>query len=81
MSLQKRFKKPAAPVQQVNLPSSVPRLVNLQEAARYLSAHPWALRQMVRRREIPYVKLGRGYLIDRHDLDVFIAKNKVGVVA
>jgi excisionase family DNA binding protein len=81
MSLQKRFKKALGPVQEVNTAVNGPRLLNLQDAARYLSAHVWAVRQMVRKRQIPYVRIGRGYLIDRLDLDRLVEKNKVGVIA
>jgi excisionase family DNA binding protein len=80
LPLQKRFKKPLASVPEVNAASG-PRLLNLQDAAKYLSAHVWALRQMVRKRQVPHVRIGRGYLIDRLDLDRLIEKNKVGVVA
>ena len=81
MAIQERFKKPAVPVPQVNVPAGSSRLLKLHDAAKYLSAHPWALRMMVRNREIPYLKIGRGYLIDRADLDRFIERQKVGVVA
>ena len=78
MSLQKRFKKSVA---EVNAVASGPRLLNLQDAAKYLSAHVWALRQMVRKRQIPHVRIGRTYLIDRLDLDRLVEKNKIGVIA
>ena len=81
MSLQKRFKKSASSVQQVNLPPNGPRLLNLKDAAKYLSAHVWALRTMVRKRQIPHVRIGRGYLIDRTDLDKLVETNKIGVLA
>jgi len=81
MPLQRRFKKPSAPVQSPETAIGGPRLLNLKKSAEYLSAHPWALRQMVRTRQIPHVRIGRGYLIDRLDLDHFIAKKKIGVAA
>jgi excisionase family DNA binding protein len=64
----------------MNSAISGPRLLNLKQSAEYLSAHPWALRQMVRKRQIPHVRIGRGYLIDKLDLDSYISKNKIGVV-
>jgi excisionase family DNA binding protein len=81
MSLQSRFKKkpPQSPLHLVN--DAGPRLLNLKQSAEYLSAHPWALRQMVRTRQIPYIRIGRGYLIDRADLDRYVEKNKIGVAA
>jgi hypothetical protein len=42
VSIQRRFKKPVA-VQLVNTVASGPRLLTLQDAAKYLAAHPWAL--------------------------------------
>jgi excisionase family DNA binding protein len=81
MPLQKRFKKPPAPAQSPETSAGEPRLLTLKKSAEYLSAHPWALRQMVRTRQIPHVRIGRGYLIDRLDLDRYIAKNKVGGAA
>jgi excisionase family DNA binding protein len=36
---------------------------------------------MVRTRQIPHVRIGRGYLIDRLDLDHYIVKKKIGVAA
>jgi len=77
MSLQKRFKKPATPVVAI----SGPRLLSVKDAATYLGAHLWAIRQMVRNRELPYVQIGRKHLIDKVDLDKFIEKNKIGLVA
>jgi excisionase family DNA binding protein len=79
MSLQRRFKKPpAAPVVPV---INGPRLLSLKQSADYLGAHLWAIRQMIRNREIPYVQIGRKFLIDRFDLDRYIEKNKVGIAA
>jgi excisionase family DNA binding protein len=81
MPLQRRFKKSPASVHLPDTIDSGPRLLPLVEAAKYLSAHPWALRQMVRKRQIPHVRIGRGYLIDKFDLDSYISKNKIGVAA
>jgi len=77
LSLQKRFKKPTAPIVAI----SGPRLLSVNDAATYLGAHLWAIRQMVRKRELPYVQIGRKHLIDKVDLDKFIEKNKIGLVA
>jgi excisionase family DNA binding protein len=79
MSLQKRFKK--SPVVTLPTPHAIngPRLLNIKAAAEYLGAHPWAVRQMIRRRELPYVRIGRAYLIDKLDLDLYTERNKIGV--
>ena len=77
MPIQKRFKKPVVPVVAI----SGPRLLSVKDAATYLGAHLWAIRQMVRNRELPYVQIGRKHLIDKVDLDKFVEKNKIGLVA
>lgn len=77
MPIQKRFKKPIAPFMAI----SGPRLLSVKDAATYLGAHLWAIRQLVRNRELPYVQIGRKYLIDRMDLDRFVERNKIGVAA
>ena len=81
MSLQSRFKRKPSPVASPETAAGGPRLLNLKKSAEYLSAHLWALRKLVRTRQIPHVRLGRGYLIDRADLDRYIEKNKIGVAA
>jgi excisionase family DNA binding protein len=78
MSLQKRFKKPAAPIR---IADSGPRLLNLKDSATYLGSRLWAVRQLVRERKLPHIIISRGYLIDRADLDRYIEKNKIGVAA
>lgn len=81
MSLQKRFKKLPAPAPSPETAAVGPRLFTLKKSAEYLSAHPWALRQMVRTRQIPHLRIGRTYLIDRLDLDHYIVKRKIGAAA
>jgi excisionase family DNA binding protein len=74
MALQKRFKKPAVPIVAI----SGPRLLSIKDAATYLGARVWAIRQLVRNREIPYVPVGRGFKIDKIDLDRWIERQKIG---
>ena len=77
MPIQKRFKKPVVPAVAI----SGPRLLSLKDAAVYLGAHLWAVRQLVRNREIPYVPTGRGFKIDKIGLDRWIERQKIGVAA
>jgi excisionase family DNA binding protein len=81
MPLHNSFKK--TPVVALPTPHIIsgPRLLNVKGGAEYLCAHPWAIRQMIRSRELPHVKIGRAFLIDRLDLDRYIEKNKIGVLA
>lgn len=77
VAIQKRFKKPVS----IPTPFVGPRLLSLKDSASYLGAHLWAVRQMVRNQELPYVQIGRKFLIDRIDLDRYIEQNKIGVAA
>jgi excisionase family DNA binding protein len=81
MPLQKRFKQ--SPVVSLSPPHPIsgPRLLNTNDAAAYLGAKRWAVRRMVRSRKLPYVPIGRAYLIDKLDLDRYIDQNKIGVAA
>ena len=73
MSIQKRFKKPVEPPQPI---FAGPRLVSIKDAAAYLGARVWAVRQMLRKRELPYVPVGRGFKIDKIDLDRWIESER-----
>lgn len=57
-----------------------PRLLSQKEAASYLGISYWTLRDLLFRNEIPYVRVKRRLLVDRLDLDSYIArcKNPVG---
>jgi excisionase family DNA binding protein len=80
VSLQGRFKKPPAVVQLVNTHGE-PRCMNLRDSAKYLGVKLWTVRELVKNHKIAYLKLGRGFQIDRVDLDAYISKNKIGVAA
>ena len=49
-----------------------PRLLTIQEAARYLSATVWATRALLWSKELRHVQIGKRHLIAREDLDQFI---------
>jgi excisionase family DNA binding protein len=53
-----------------------PRLLRISEAAKYLGATPWFVRSLIWARSIPHCKFGKRLLIDRSDLDLFIAAEK-----
>jgi excisionase family DNA binding protein len=77
MPIQRRFKKPVVPPQPI---SARPRLLSIKDAAAYLGARVWAIRQMLRNRQLPYVPVGRGCKIDKVDLDRWIERQKIGTV-
>jgi excisionase family DNA binding protein len=56
---------------------SEPRLLSQQEAARYLGISYWTVRDLVFRREIPFIKIGRRILVDRLDLDAYLDRSKI----
>jgi len=53
-----------------------PRLLSIPKCAEYLSCSVWAVRDLVRRKELPKIRLGKKYLIDRADLHSFIEREK-----
>lgn len=57
-----------------------PRLLDLADAARYLSMGDKALRALIQKGELPYVQTIAGrspYLIDIRDLDRWIERSKI----
>jgi len=74
LSLQQRFKKSVEPQ---NSPQNSARLLNVKDAAKYIAGHEWYIRTLIRNRQIPYLVVGRGYAVDRTDLDRFIEKQKL----
>ena len=57
------------------------RLLRTKEAACYLSMSPWMLRQMVERRELPYISSGdntSAWRFDVRDLDRWIENHRIG---
>jgi excisionase family DNA binding protein len=75
MPILRRFKKPVVSPQPI---SAGPRLLSIKDAAAYLGASVWAIRQMLRNRRLPYVPVGRGFKIDKIDLDRWIERQKIG---
>ena len=53
-----------------------PRLLTVQEAATYLSTTVPFIRTLIYRRELPYVKAGKRFVIDIVDLDKWIENTK-----
>ncbi len=53
-----------------------PRLLRIAQAAAYLGCTVWFLRGLLWSRRLPYIKLGRRFLVDRADLDTFVEYEK-----
>jgi excisionase family DNA binding protein len=62
------------------LPAVIPEpiLLDIRGAARALSATPWAVRSLIWEGKIPYIKIGRRFLVDPADLRAYIAREKSG---
>jgi excisionase family DNA binding protein len=58
--------------------NSEPLLLDIHGAARALSATPWAVRSLLWDGKIPFVKIGRRFLVDPADLRAYIAREKGG---
>ena len=54
----------------------MPRLMGTRDAARYLGASTWTLRELARAGELPVVRHGRGFLFDIRDLDAYVDRAK-----
>jgi excisionase family DNA binding protein len=53
------------------------RYLTIKAAAAYIGATVWCVRQLIWDRKIPFVRLGKRYVIDRMDLDNFMQSQKV----
>jgi hypothetical protein len=53
-----------------------PLLLDIHGAARALSSTVWAVRSLIWDEKIPYIKIGRRFLVSPADLQVFIAREK-----
>ncbi|MCL4457856.1 MAG: helix-turn-helix domain-containing protein [Nitrospirae bacterium] len=52
------------------------RLYTLKEAAIYLGRSSWAVRELIWRGELPYIKNGKRILLDILDIDKLIEQSK-----
>jgi excisionase family DNA binding protein len=83
MSLQRRYKKSAvSPTAVVTF--SGPRLFTIKQAADYIGHSVDLVREMIAKGELPHVPKGSGNarvhkLLDRHDLDIWVERNKVAM--
>lgn len=59
----------------------VPRLLRIQDAARYLSSTTWFVETMLREKQIPFLIVGKRRVIDIRDLDDWIEQEKLQSIA
>jgi excisionase family DNA binding protein len=67
MALQNRYKKTKTPVI-----SDSKRWLNLKQACEYASIHMHAIRELIRSGTLPKRTVGRGFIVDRLELDRFL---------
>jgi excisionase family DNA binding protein len=52
----------------------VPRLLRIQDAAKYLSATIWQIETLLREKKIPSFVLGKRRVVDRLELDRYVER-------
>jgi len=62
------------------MPPLPKRLYSIKESAVYLGRTPCAVREMLWKGKIPYVKDGARNLIDIYDMDEWIDRNKIRTI-
>jgi excisionase family DNA binding protein len=67
-----RTKKEDSPA----LPVVQPRMLTVKEAATYLGATIWFVRELVWGRKVRSLKFGKRIVFDRADLDAFVEQQK-----
>jgi len=56
--------------------NTTPRLLNIPDAAKYMGCTVWFVRTLIWGRQVPHVRFGKRFLLDRSDLDTFIDSQK-----
>jgi excisionase family DNA binding protein len=54
-----------------------PRLLDIPGAARYLGVRVYTIRDKIWSGQLPYLRLGKKFMLDRADLDAFVERRKV----
>jgi excisionase family DNA binding protein len=59
----------------------IPRLLRIQDAAKYLSATTWQIETLLRENTIPSFVLGKRRVVDRLELDRYVERRNAEVKA
>jgi excisionase family DNA binding protein len=78
MPIQKRFKKDVPPAV---TSENKPRRLSPKAAAIYIGVSVDVVRKLIEDGTIPHARNGTRYLLDVRDLDRYIERSKLGVVA
>src|SRR5438309_2785346 len=52
-----------------------PRLLSIGDAAKYLGGTSWAVRRLIWQGALPYVQVGKRFVIAREELDAWITRS------
>jgi excisionase family DNA binding protein len=63
-------------VVRLSAPLPEPLLLDIKSAAHLLSSTTWTVRNLLWAKKIPFVKIGRRFLIDPADIRAYIARLK-----
>lgn len=55
-----------------------PRLLTIKKASIYTGIPIWGIRELIWGEQIPYIKLGNKFYLDRDDIETWIRENKQG---
>ena len=55
----------------------IPRLLRVEDVARYINATTWFVEELIRNNQIRFLILGKRRVIDVHDLDAWIEEQKI----
>jgi excisionase family DNA binding protein len=78
LSMAPQKKSAAVPL---TIPLPEPLLLDIKGAAHMLSSTIWTVRNLLWAKKIPFVKIGRRFLIDPADIRAFIAREKAEQMA
>ena len=60
-----------------NLSAPEPRrFLRILEAAEYMGTTPWQVRTLIWKRAIPFIPIGKRFVLDKHDLDLYMESLK-----
>jgi len=77
MPVKRRLLKPDAEFAQQPVVASSPRLLTIQVLLLIYRAPFGPIRNLIWKRAIPHIQIGKRFLLDRADLDSYVEKNKV----
>jgi excisionase family DNA binding protein len=59
------------------VPTTEQRYFRIAEAAEYLRAKKWTIAAAIRTKQLPYIRLGKSFVLAKADLDKFAERQRV----